>query len=163
MSRSYKTGKQNRSTYVYFDCYKKKSAELRPGEKGVTKEDIVLLHELDDLEVNMNRREERRAPHRLFTGIDDKNEEIKNHWLKDETSNPEAVFDDAERKAENEERIRRLSQAVKALPSRQQWLFDNVFVKRRSYVDIALEEGVSEAAIRNRLKKMLSRLKKLSI
>jgi len=161
MSRLHKTGKQNRSTYIYHDCHKKRSAELRPGENGVSEEDIAMLHELDDYEVNINRREERRTPHRLSIGVDGNHEVIASKWLRDESSNPEAVFDDKERKAEHEEKIRRLMQAKGALPPKQQWLYENVFEKKRSYVDIAREEGVSETAIRNRLKKMLGKLEKL--
>jgi hypothetical protein len=51
---------------------------------------------------------------------------------------------------------------MNSLQPRQRELFEKVYIQRRSYTSIAAEEGVTEAAIRNRLKKIHEKLKKSS-
>ena len=55
----------------------------------------------------------------------------------------------------------RLYAAIALLEPQQKELVRQVFFEDRKIVDIAAEEGVSEAAIRNRLKKITQRLKKI--
>ena len=52
-------------------------------------------------------------------------------------------------------------QAINTLLPEQKLLIKKVFYKNMKIVDIAAEEGVSEAAIRNRLKKIYKKLKKV--
>jgi len=160
MSRQYKTGKNNRETYTYFDCFGRKHV-VRPGENGVTEDLIAILHEMDDKEHDMNRREDRRVPYRLSIGDDDNYDVTMKRWLKDESSNPEVVFDDAESEAELEGLIVRLFQARGILLKEQQELLIMVFEDERSNVDIAREGDVTETAIRGRLSRIYSRLKDL--
>ena len=55
----------------------------------------------------------------------------------------------------------RLYAAIALLEPQQKELVRQVFFEDRKIVDIAAEEGVSEAAVRNRLKKITQRLKKI--
>ena len=71
--------------------------------------------------------------------------------------------EDTEREAERREDIARLYSAMEILSPSQRELVKKVYFEKRKITDIAREEGVSEAAIRNRLKKIYSRLKKFLI
>jgi RNA polymerase sigma factor (sigma-70 family) len=59
-----------------------------------------------------------------------------------------------------ENRIKKVQAAIKTLQPQQQELIRKKFYDNRTNVDIAAEEGVTEAAIRNRLKKIYSNLSK---
>lgn len=74
-----------------------------------------------------------------------------------------ASAEDTEREAEHREDMARLYSAMEALFPSQRELMKKVYFEERKIMDIAAEEGVSEAAIRNRLKKIYSRLKKFLI
>ena len=71
--------------------------------------------------------------------------------------------EDTEREAERREDMARLYSAMEILSPSQRELVKKVYFEERKITDIAREEGVSEAAIRNRLKKIYSRLKKFLI
>ncbi|NBI92873.1 sigma-70 family RNA polymerase sigma factor [Lachnospiraceae bacterium] len=71
--------------------------------------------------------------------------------------------EDTEREAERREDMARLYSAMEILSPSQRELVKKVYFEKRKITDIAREEGVSEAAIRNRLKKIYSRLKKFLI
>ena len=70
-----------------------------------------------------------------------------------------ASAEDTERAVEHREDMARLYSAMEALSPSQRELVKKVYFEERKIMDIAAEEGVSEAAIRNRLKKIYSRLK----
>ena len=70
---------------------------------------------------------------------------------------------DTEREAERREDIARLFSAMEILSPAQRELVEKVYFEERKITDIAREEGVTEAAIRNRLKKIYFRLKKFLI
>ncbi len=74
-----------------------------------------------------------------------------------------ASAEDTEGEAVRREDIARLYSAMEALSPSQRELVKKVYFEERKITDIAREEGVSEAAIRNRLKKIYSRLKKFLI
>ncbi|MDE7330619.1 MAG: sigma-70 family RNA polymerase sigma factor [Lachnospiraceae bacterium] len=71
--------------------------------------------------------------------------------------------EDTEGEAERREDMARLFFAMEVLSPAQRELVEKVYFEERKITDIAREEGVSEAAIRNRLKKIYSRLKKFLI
>ena len=71
--------------------------------------------------------------------------------------------EDTEGEAERREDMARLYSAMEALSPSQRELVKKVYFEERKITDIAREEGASEAAIRNRLKKIYSRLKKFLI
>jgi RNA polymerase sigma factor (sigma-70 family) len=162
MKRLKKTSKNNRSTYIYYDLSGKKMVELHPGEDGVTEADISMLHEMDDADFLSERRENHIKPYRYEAyGSDDDDDAVdKNPWLLDECANPETLFIEALENSEYEIRLMKLTEAMAMLLPAQKELFIKVYVERRRYTDIAAEEGVTEAAIRNRIKKLHARLKK---
>jgi RNA polymerase sigma factor (sigma-70 family) len=57
----------------------------------------------------------------------------------------------------------KLDAAIATLTPEQQKLIQRVFVEDKKIVDIAHSDGVSEAAVRNRLRKIYARLKKILI
>ena len=156
MSKQFKTGKNKRTTYIYFDAEGKKQMELRPGEEGVTEADIALLHGMDDAAVNRERREDYHAPFRIDAYCaDGEDADEKNPWMMDESTGPDAAIDNEY----HELLLSRLGDAVNTLLPEQQEILYQIYVQKRTNTDIADEEGVSETAIRNRLKKIYGRLK----
>lgn len=157
--RQNKTSKKNRDTYIYYGADGKKAVELIPGEDGVTEALIAMLHQADDNEFNADRRQQYLAPihYQAYKDGEGDSAEDRNDYLTNDSFNPEKVFVDWLTKSEH-------SAAFKAIWDRllpQQRDFIRKKVKGRSNVDIAAEEGVSEAAIRNRLKKIQDRFKNL--
>lgn len=74
-----------------------------------------------------------------------------------------ASAEDTEGEVVRREDMARLYSAMEALSPSQRELVQKVYFEERKITDIAREEGVTEAAIRNRLKKIYSRLKKFLI
>jgi RNA polymerase sigma factor (sigma-70 family) len=162
MSRHLKTGQKNRATYIYYNTDGDRVFELKPGENGVTETDIELLHSMDDAEVDDQRRYEYRVPAHLDAYHDGDGEEAgdRNNLLADNSTNPERLLISQEDEAAYADRLLQLGKAMNSLQPQQRALFEKVYVQRRTNVDIAAEEGVTEAAIRNRLKKIREKLKK---
>ena len=79
----------------------------------------------------------------------------------DHESIPLLILLDELDEAEHEERLETLMNVMDNLTSTQRDIYNKVYVERRTNTDIAAEEGVTEAAIRNRLKKIHARLRKL--
>ena len=71
-----------------------------------------------------------------------------------------ASAEDTEGEVVRREDMARLYSAMEALSPSQRELVQKVYFEERKITDIAREEGVTEAAIRNRLKKIYPRLKK---
>lgn len=61
-------------------------------------------------------------------------------------------------KAEETERIRK---AIKGLEPQQQWLVEQIYFEGRTQSDVAKELGVDHTAIRNRLRKIMVKTKKV--
>lgn len=72
MSRQFKTGKKNRTRYIYYGVDGSKTI-LTPGEDGVTEMMIKTLHGFDDKEYNNDRSETRK--HMSLQVFKDKNKE----------------------------------------------------------------------------------------
>ncbi|WP_041582248.1 RNA polymerase sigma factor [Salisediminibacterium selenitireducens] len=156
MKKVYKTGKRNRTTYVYRSVTGQR-IEMQPGENGVTEMDIALLHEDDDEGV--------RAHDRNIYKLDGYLEDISpaidhNPMLRDDRYNPERVITQREQEDEGERKIQNMLEAIEDLESQQQALIKKKYVDDRSNVDIAAEEGVTEAAIRGKLGRIHKRLRK---
>lgn len=162
MSRAYKTSKKKRTNYIYYTAEGTKIV-ITPGEDGVTEAYIELLHTMDDDEVD----EQRRYDYRVTTHLDayhDGDEEAtndRNKYLADDTANPEQLIIQAEDEAEHQDMLDKLTKAMEFLLPQQKELFKKVYLEKRSNTDIAAEEGVTEAAIRGRLKKLQERLRKI--
>ncbi|MFR1377853.1 MAG: RNA polymerase sigma factor [Clostridium neonatale] len=73
----------------------------------------------------------------------------------------EDINDDIEVKVEEAETTDEIKNAIKTLIPNQQDLIEKIFYKDMKIVDIAAYEGVTEAAIRNRLNKIYKKLKKI--
>ncbi len=161
MSRSYKTSKKKRTNYIYYPAEGPKIV-ITPGEDGVSATDIELLHTMDDEEVDKQRRYDYRITASLDGYHDGEGEgaDDRNQYLSDYNYNPERVYLEKEKKAEHLATLERLTKAMEHLTEKQKELFKKKYVDQRTNTDIANEEGVSEAAIRNRLKKMHKKLKK---
>ena len=107
-----------------------------------------MLLDLDRQQYNNDQKETRR--HVSLDGMDYEGELF-------------ASAEDTEREAERREDIARLFSAMEILSPAQRELVEKVYFEERKITDIAREEGVTEAAIRNRLKKIYFRLKKFLI
>lgn len=104
-----------------------------------------LLIALDKEEYNANRKHSRRNPIAL------EDADYEGEWFSDDADLLRDII-----RSENEVR---LHTALHLLTPKQQTLVDRVYFKNEKIVDIAHADGVSEAAVRNRLKKIYHRLK----
>ena len=157
----FRTKKDERTTYIYKDAYGKKVFTIRPGDTGVnadgevvviTDEDIASLHRMDDDVINAEKKD---SYHGLLyyeqMGSDGGvYEEAKQADLADHNANPEQLLITA---MEVAERSGALADTWASLSEAQQEL---IIKKLRGLTNVAIatDENVSEAAIRNRLKKI---------
>jgi len=160
MSKNYKTSKKNRTHYIYYTAEGSKII-ITPSENDVTEADIEFLHSWDDAEVDEQRRTDYRTSH-LDAYHNGENEEAndRNSYLADDSTNPESVLIDNEDEKAHQDRLITLTAAMESLLPQQLELFKKVYVERRTNTNIAVEQGVTETAIRNRLKKMHEKLRK---
>jgi len=161
MSRNFKTSKKNRTNYIYYPS-EGQPVKIIPNEDCVTDTIIATLHEWDDLLVDGDRREDYHVPVH-FDAYNDNNEDDladRNLFLADNTSNPLKSIIQSIEETEYEEKLNRLRSAIETLQPKQRELIKSVFYEKRTNVSIAAEEGVTEAAIRNRLKKIYENLRK---
>jgi DNA-binding CsgD family transcriptional regulator len=157
--RQFKTSDKRRSSYVYFDAQGRKIVELKPGENGVTEANISILHDMDDGEHDTERRYEYKLDRNPEAKQKDGTLIPQDHdpRFADNRSNPEAVLMAAFTHAQASETFRQAWSSL--LPSQRALIQKKA--RGLSNVEIAAEEGVSEAAIRNRLKKIQEHFKKL--
>ena len=115
--------------------------------------EVEVSEELGNIIVDLDRQE-----------YNNHHKETRRHCSLDAFNLDDALFpseEDIEAEVVAKDQYNRLYAAI-ALPEPQQKeLVRQVFFENRKIVDIAAEEGVSEAAIRNRLKKITQRLKKI--
>lgn len=161
MTRKFKTAEENRTEYIYFTADGKKFT-LNPGEDGVTEEIIMLLHKWDDKEVDARRRENYNAPVRFESYSDDegKSLESRNSYLADSSADPLEKMMEAINEEEMQIKISNLKAAINTLTEKQKETVFKKFYLNMTNTAIANEEGVSEAAIRNRLSKIFKNLEK---
>ena len=155
----FKTKKNQRTSYIYRDAHGRKVVELKPGEDGVTAAHIVILHSEDDSVHNADKRDYTHGLlhiEQMGTDGDDYSTD-KLSCLADESADPEVIFINSLEAAEK-------SGAFKAvwdkLSDSQRSLVIKKLLKRTN-VDIAKEEGCTEAAVRNRLSKIQKHFDKL--
>lgn len=151
--RKFKTAEKNRTNYVYYTAEGKRIV-LTPEDVDSTW--IALLHGEDDEIVDAERREEYHVPVHYDAYSDGEGDDAadRNDYLKDDSLNPFEQLIQSMDAAEHEDKLQKLKGAIKTLQPQQQALIKKVFYDGRTNVDIAAEEGVTEAAIRNRLKKI---------
>jgi len=154
----FRTPKKDRPTYVYRDAYGKKVAELRAGEGGVTEALIAGLHADDDTVHNAYKRDNYHGvEHYENDGLDEDGlSDDRQSVLADDSTNPEAIIfaamDAAERSSEFKSMWDKLTDKQRDLIKKK--------LRKRSNVDIATEEGCTEAAVRNRLAKIQKHFEK---
>ena len=115
--------------------------------------EVEVSEELGNIIVDLNRQE-----------YNNHHKETRRHCSLDAFNLDDALFpseEDIEAEVVAKDQYNRLYAAIALLEPQQKELVRQVFFEDRKIVDIAAEEGVSEAAIRNRLKKITQHLKKI--
>ena len=135
-----------RATYIYYDANGKKLLELKPGKNGVTETDITMLHQSDDEEFDAQRREDYYIPVR-YDACSSEN----NSYISDNGTNPALAADEDKTDFE--------STWDKLLAQQQELVMKKL--SGRSNTDIAAEDGVTEGAIRDRIRKIQKKFKKV--
>ncbi|MDY3064406.1 MAG: sigma factor-like helix-turn-helix DNA-binding protein [Oscillospiraceae bacterium] len=159
--RKFKTAEDNRTNYIYyFDDGSK--CVITPGENGENTTIISQLHAMDDAEVDADRREDYHCPVRYdgYHDGDGDDADDRNPYLCDTAADPLEQMLASIRQQEHSDKLDRLKAALTTLTDLQRDTIYKKFYRNMSNVDIATEEGVSEAAIRNRLKKIFANLAK---
>lgn len=159
--RTFKTPKKNRTTYIYYTATGEK-VELTPND--VDSSWITLLHEEDDVTIDADRREQYHTPVH-YDGLSDENGDTagideKLDFLADPEMNPLDRMVEAITQQEYQDKLGRLERAIEELQPQQKDLVHKVFFEGRTCTSIAEEDGVSKAAISNRLKKIYATLSK---
>ena len=159
--RKFKTAEDNRTNYIYY-FNDGTSYTITPGENEENATIISQLHGMDDDELDAQRRETYHCPVRYdgYHDGDGDDADDRNPYLEDESYNP--LQQNLSFIAEEERSIRmaKLMVALSELTDKQKDTVVKKFYRGMTNVDIAAEEGVSEAAIRNRLSKIYATLKK---
>ncbi len=157
--RKFKTAEKNRTNYVYYTAEEKKIV-LTP--EDVDGEWIAFLHSEDDESVDADRREDYHVPVHYDSYSDEEGDDAadRNSYMEDDAPDPFESLIQSMDAAENEEKLKKLKATIQTLQPQQISLIQKVFYENRTNVDIAAEEGVSEAAVRNRLKKIYANLAK---
>ena len=150
--RNQKTRKANRATYRYYDIDGKCCCELIPEQDGVTELLIQQLHAADDDEFDANRRENYHIPvhYMAYTCGDAEESEDRNAYLADEDADPSRILERAFSRAEFQQTFRERGAKLSAEQRRL------VLRKANGETNVAIAKdcGVSEAAIRNQLKRI---------
>ena len=108
--------------------------------------EVEVSEELGNIIVDLDRQE-----------YNNHHKETRRHCSLDAFNLDDALFpseEDIEAEVVAKDQYNRLYAAIALLEPQQKELVRQVFFENRKIVDIAAEEGVSEAAIRNRLKKI---------
>ena len=117
---------------------------------------------MDDAEVDADRREDYHCPVHYdgYHDGDGDDADDRNPYLEDDTYNPLQQILTSIAEEERSTRMAKLKIALSELTDKQKDTVVKKFYRGMTNVDIAAEEGVSEAAIRNRLTKIYATLKK---
>lgn len=157
--RTFKTPKKNRTTYNYYSATGEK-IEITPSQVGATWIDI--LHGEDDATIDAERREQYHVPVHYDSlanadgdtaGLDEKLD-----FLADPALDPLEHVLDGITQQEHQALLDKLKDAIETLQPQQKDLILKIFFEGRTCTSIAAEDGVSKAAISNRLKKIYAAL-----
>ena len=159
--RKFKTAEENRTNYIYYFNDGSKCV-ITPGEDGENTTIIAQLHAIDDDELDAQRREAYHCPVHYdgYHDGDGDDADDRNPYLEDETYNPLQQILTSIANEERSLQIEKLKVALSQLTDKQKDTVVKKFYRGMTNVQIAEEEGVSEAAIRNRLTKIYATLKK---
>lgn len=159
LEKRYITNQRRRAIYIY-TSENQPPVTIIPGENGVTEVDIKVNHEMDDEEIRAWNRYIEKTNHYIDDFVGDSQAEH-NKVLADWDADPINEIVKTEDSQKKQELIEQLDDAMEHLTEKQLRTIQMKFFENRTNVDIAAEEGVSEAAIRNRLSKVYRRLGKL--
>lgn len=159
--RKFKTAEDNRTNYIYY-FNDGTSYTITPGENGENATIISQLHGMDDDELDAQRIEAYHCPVHLdgYHDGDGDDADDRNPYLEDDTYNPLQQILTSIAEEERSVRMEKLKVALSQLTNKQKDTVVKKFYRGMTNVQIAAEEGVSEAAIRNRLTKIYATLKK---
>lgn len=159
--RKFKTAEDNRTNYIYY-FNDGTSYTITPGENGENATIISQLHGMDDDELDADRREAYHCPvhYDSYHDGDGDDADDRNPYFEDETYNPLQQILISIANEERSLQIEKLKVALSQLTDKQKDTVVKKFYRGMTNVDIAAEEGVTEAAIRNRLTKIYQALKK---
>ncbi len=164
--RKFKTAEKNRTNYVYYTA-EGKSITIKPGmvgddKKPASEEMITLLHTWDDNQVDADRRELYHCPvhYQAYSDGEGKDADDRNGYLANEEADPLEQMLSSIEAQEHSEMLDRLKTAISNLTDLQKSTIYKKFWLKQTNVQIAEEEGITEAAVRNRLKKIYASLAK---
>lgn len=159
--RTFKTSKKDRTSYNYYTATGEK-IEITPDDVGSNW--ITLLHEDDDAAIDAERREQYRIAMHYDSLANSEGDaeglEEKLDFMADPTLNPLEHIMEGITQQEHQDMLDKLREAIDALQPQQKALIHKVFFEGRTCTSIAKEDGVSKAAISNRLKKIYAALGK---
>lgn len=154
--RQYKTSKKNRATYTYYSADGKKLMELIPGEMESPRLTSPCSMSRTIWSTTPAARGLPCAVHYdSYTVSDGQDGTDRNSYLTDTDSSPEDLILGALDASDRKAAIRVLWDAL--LPQQRELVLKKL--RGMSNTDIAAAEGVTEAAVRNRLKKVQERFK----
>lgn len=159
LMRKFKTADKSRTNYCYYEDGKK--IVITPEQ--VDSKWISYLHDADDAEVDTDRKEEYHIPVH-YDAYETSDEEVSadcNSYMEDSESNPLEQIIKAIDESEYEDKIVKLKSAIQTLQPQQIVLINKVFYENQTITSVAEENGVTEAAIRHRLKKIYMKLEKI--
>ena len=159
--RKFKTAEENRTNYIYYFNDGSKCV-ITPGEDGENTTIIAQLHAMDDEQVDADRHEEyhRQVHYLAYSDGEGEDADDRNPYLCDTAADPLEQMLASINEQEHSEKLDKLKAALTTLTDLQKETIYKKYYRNMSNVDIAAEEGVSEAAIRNRLKKIFANLAK---
>ena len=159
--RKFKAAEENRTNYIYYFNDGSKCI-ITPGEDGENTTIIAQLHAMDDEQLDADRREKYHCPvhYQAYSDSEGDDADDSNPYLCDTAADPLEQMLASINEQEHSEKLDRLKTALTTLTDLQRDTIYKKFYRNMSNVDIAAEEGVSETAIRNRLKKIFATLAK---
>jgi RNA polymerase sigma factor (sigma-70 family) len=157
--RKFKMSKKYRGTYVY-RFVDNTIFEIKVND-DVTPQDITFLYQLDDEEVDRDRREQYHVPYFYdeISAQEEDNENWKFPTILDERT-PLSALLEQENSKEREQLFVKLNRAIKELTEKQELTIKKIFYEGMNNSELAREEGISETAIRHRLIKIYANLRK---
>ena len=164
--RKFKTAEKNRTNYVYYTVTGQeiaiKTGQVGDDKKPASEELITLLHTWDDNQVDADRRELYHCPvhYQAYADGEGKDADDRNSYLADVDADPLEQMLSSIEEQEHSEMLDRLKAVLPTLTDLQKSTIYKKFWLKQNNVQIADEEGITEAAVRNRLKKIYASLAK---
>ncbi len=151
------------TTYTYYPA-EGKPVTISLGDEGVTEELIIFLHSQDNAAHLQNRYQEENTDYSFLHkaaryDLDPEHAENPFDLIEDENSDIwNTLFSE---EAEFSDRLQRLHEILPLLTDAQRDLIYRLYGEKKTPAEIAREDGVSKAAIYERQKKLMNRVRKL--